>query len=137
MKAAFRRMRSGRQGVHMYFDLKPMNKTYQFKPALVLLAALFMCIALAASLFTSAEEQDFGGSELSVKVEKKAVKVSVRTPKIVAVQFYMFNHEGRLIKQYDINGPKKFTIDELENGVYTYDFFSKDQRLKTGNIEIK
>lgn len=139
MKAVFREERSGRQGARMYFDIKPMNKTNRLKPVVAMAVIMFTIIAVVPTIFSTAGEQDFGGTELSVKVDNinKAVKVSVRTPKINTVQFYMFNVEGKLVKQYEINGPKKFVIDRLENGIYMYDFFSSDQRLKTGKIELK
>jgi hypothetical protein len=49
----------------------------------------------------------------------------------------MFNVEGKLIKELNISGSKKINITQLEKGLYTYDFFSKDERLKSGKIELK
>ena len=123
----------------MYFDIEPMNKIYRLKPAITLACVMFSFIVLVPALFSKAADQDFGGTELSVKVDNinKAVKVTVRAPKIDIVQFYMFNIEGKLVKQYEVNGSKKFVINQLENGIYLYDFFSRDQRLKTGKIELK
>lgn len=114
-----------------------MTKTNRLKRVLVLALVMLSIIAVIPALFTHAGITDFGGTELSVKVENKTVKVSVRTPKINTVQFYIFNIDGKLVKQYEINGPKKFVINQLENGIYLYDFFSRDQRLKTGKIELK
>ena len=139
MKAVFRRERSGRQDVPIYFDIEPMNKTNRLKPGITLVLIILGIIVMIPALFSSAGIRDFGGTELSVKVdnENKAVKVSVRTPGIRTVQFYMFNIDGKLVKQYEINGSRKFVINQLENGIYLYDFFSSDQRLKTGKIELK
>lgn len=123
----------------MYFDNKPMKRINSLKPVFALALLTLICIVLLPSMFSTAGEQSFTGTELSVKVDNvnKAVKVSVRTPKINNIQFYMFTVEGKLVKQYDINGPKKFVIEQLENGIYLYDFFSRDERLKTGKIELK
>ena len=52
-------------------------------------------------------------------------------------QFYMFNIDGKLIKSYDINGSKKIIIQKLQKGIYLYEFFCKDARLKNGKIELK
>ena len=123
----------------MYFDFETMNKREGIKPLFALGLVMITIIGMMTVLITQAADQDFAGTELSVKVDKlnKAVKVSVRTGRINSIQFYMFNVEGKLVKQYDINGPKKFEITELENGIYLYDFFNRDQRLKTGKIELK
>ena len=77
---------------------------------------------------------------LLVKVEQEQndIAVSVKTSKNYnKVEFYMFNVEGKLIKELSINGTKKINITQLEKGTYTYDFFSKDERIKSGKIKLK
>ena len=94
---------------------------------------------LVTSLLSRASQQDNTSAELSVKVDhiNNSVKVSVRAERLSLSQFYMFNIDGKLIKRFDINGAKKFVIDQLEAGIYMYEFFNKDQRLKSGKIELK
>jgi hypothetical protein len=74
-----------------------------------------------------------------VKVEQESndIAVSVTTSENNKVEFYMFNVEGKLIRELNINGTQKINIPELQKGLYTYDFFSKDERIKSGKIELK
>ena len=74
-----------------------------------------------------------------VKVEQESndIAVSVKTTSDNKIQFFMFNVEGKLIKELNIKGSKKINITELEKGIYMYDFFSNDERLKSGKIELK
>ena len=77
--------------------------------------------------------------ETSLKITQEdhnllvTVKMSGNTP----VQLYMFTLDGQLLKEYDINGSKKFIIQKLQKGIYLYEFFSNDEHLKTGKIELK
>lgn len=52
-------------------------------------------------------------------------------------QFYIFNMESELVKQYDISGSKLIVISSLKKGIYLYEFFSNDAHLKNGKIELK
>lgn len=76
---------------------------------------------------------------IMVKVEQESndIAVSVTTAENNKVEFYMFNVEGKLIKELTINGTKKINIPQLEKGIYIYDFFSKDERVKSGRIQLK
>lgn len=52
-------------------------------------------------------------------------------------QFYIFNMDSELVKQYEISGSKLIVIPRLKKGIYLYEFFSNDARLKNGRIELK
>jgi hypothetical protein len=69
--------------------------------------------------------------------ENSGLTVSVKTSKNINVHFYMFTVEGRLVKELNIYGSKKISITPLEKGIYIYDFFSNDERLKNGKIELR
>ena len=49
----------------------------------------------------------------------------------------MFNIDGDLVKEYNINGSQKILIAQMPKGIYLYEFFSNDNRLKSGKIELK
>ncbi len=91
-----------------------------------------------AFIFRS-EEKIFSNSEVTVNVtpEYGGLTVSVKTSKNINVHFYVFTVEGRLIKELTIYGSKKLSITQLEKGIYIYDFFSNDKRIKNGKIELR
>lgn len=104
---------------------------------------LFNVLILAASLIISSgffiETKSVWDIPVSVSIEQQNnyVNILVNAPKNTRVQFYMFNTDGRLVKQLDITGTKKFTIDQLSKGYYLYELFNKDERIKRGDIQIK
>ena len=96
------------------------------------------CLFLTA--FTSrSDKKTFVNADTIVNVmqENSGLTVSVKTSKNINVHFYMFTVEGRLVKELNIYGSKKISISPLEKGIYIYDFFSNDERLKNGKIELR
>ena len=85
------------------------------------------------------EEKIFSNPDVIVNVvqEYGGLTVSVKSSKNINVHFYMFTVDGRLIKELNIYGSKKISIPQLEKGIYIYDFFSNDKRLKNGKIEVR
>ena len=84
-------------------------------------------------------EKIFSNPDVIVNVvqEYGGLTVSVKSSKNINVHFYMFTVDGRLIKELNIYGSKKISIPQLEKGIYIYDFFSNDRRLKNGKIEVR
>ena len=99
---------------------------------------LFICIFIISG-FLIKPENKFSHKTMILKVEQESndIAVSVKADINNKIQFYMFNVEGKMIKEITINGSKKINISHLEKGTYTYDFFSNDERLKNGKIELK
>ncbi len=73
---------------------------------------------------------------LRVQMDNDDVIVSVKAGN-KNVDFYMFTVNGSLVKQRNIQGSERFSIENLSKGTYLYELFSKDQRLKSGKIELK
>lgn len=110
-----------------------INFTKGFSPGLLFLG----CLLIFSSFFDpkSATNTDL---DLRVAQQDNDILVSVKSGKTNnKTQFYMFNMDGDLVKEYDISGSKKIIIKELQKGIYTYEFFSNDQRLKNGKIDLK
>lgn len=102
-------------------------------------APLFIgCLFILSSFF---EPTKLAGTnaEVNLKIAQKDnnILVSVQTIRNSKTQFYMFTIDGELIKEFDINGSKKIIISKLKKGIYLYEFFSNDERLKNGKIELK
>lgn len=74
---------------------------------------------------------------VNIVQENNDLTVSVKTSTNTNIKFYMFSVEGRLIKQLNIYGSNRISITQLEKGIYIYDFFSNDKRLKNGKIELR
>lgn len=98
---------------------------------------VIVCFIFLTSFTTTRSINHYSETLVSVVQENDAVTVSVKTTKNILVRFYMFTVEGRLIKELSITGTKKISITQLEKGVYIYDFFSNDERLKNGKIELR
>ena len=100
---------------------------------------LFCFLFFTTSFITKSDKKIFFNAETTVNVvqENSGLTVSVQTSKNINIRFYMFTVEGLLIKELNIYGPKKISITPLEKGIYIYDFFSNDKRLKNGKIELR
>ena len=111
------------------------NKIKYYLSGCIVLCAL--CLLSMGFRYNS--ENKFFNTDVIVKVipENGGLTVSVATEKNTTVHFYIFSVEGRLIKELNIYGSKRISITPLEKGIYIYDFFSKDERIKSGKIELK
>jgi hypothetical protein len=109
------------------------------KPIIDIKYFLAQSVVLFACFFLSTGFIKNGGGDTMVSIvqENNDLAVSVKTGKNINIRFYMFTVEGRLIKELSIYGSKKISITQLEKGIYIYDFFSNDKRLKNGKIELR
>ena len=98
----------------------------------------FACIFLLTGFTIKSEENTSNAATVvSIVQENNNLTVSVKTSKNTNIKFYMFSVEGRLIKKLNIYGSERISITQLEKGIYIYDFFSDDKRLKNGKIELR
>jgi hypothetical protein len=99
---------------------------------------LVLSVFILTSFITTSKTNIYTNTVVvRVVQESNDIAVSVKTSADNKIEFFMFNVEGKLISKLSINGTKKINITQLEKGFYTYDFFSKDEKLKTGKIELK
>ena len=111
-----------------------INIKYYLMRSVVLLT----CVFVLASF--SNKTKQFVNAETTVSIfqENDGFTVSVKTAKNnTNIRFYMFTVDGRLVKELNIYGSKRINISPLEKGIYIYDFFSNDERLKNGKIELR
>lgn len=115
-----------------------MNKKMDLKNYFYKYFILCVCIFIASGFLINPENK-FLHKTIVLKVEQESndIAVSVKADINNKIQFYMFNVEGKMIKELTINGSKKINIMHLEKGIYIYDFFANDERLKNGKIELK
>jgi hypothetical protein len=101
---------------------------------------LFSTVIFLVLSFVVKPVEDYdviAATAVKIEQENDALAVSITASKNSNTRFYMFTVEGRLIKELSIYGSKKINITQLEKGIYIYDFFSNDERLKNGKIELK
>lgn len=116
------------------FSTMLLNKRIQLYFIPLLLAAfLFM-----PEGFVHAGKNKLTGNDVNVSIvqENDGFAVTVKTTKNINVHFYIFTVDGRLVKELTIYGSKRVNISQLEKGIYIYDFFTNDERIKNGKIEL-
>jgi len=52
-------------------------------------------------------------------------------------QFYLFDMDGKLIKQTQIRNRETTLISKIEKGTYLFEVFSDDERIQNGNLTVK
>lgn len=52
-------------------------------------------------------------------------------------QLYLFDMEGRLVKQSEIRNKQTALIKNIEKGNYFFDVFSDDERIENGQIIVR
>ena len=99
-----------------------------------------VCLLLTTGFIIKSDKNEFLNAETTVSIfqENGGFTVSVKTAKNnTNIRFYMFTVDGRLVKELNIYGSKRISITPLEKGIYIYDFFTNDERLKNGKIELR
>ena len=116
-----------------------MRTTTDIKFYLLRSTIFLACFFLSTGFAIRSEENKFSKADTLVNIvqENNDLTVSVKTSNNTNIKFYMFSVEGRLIKQLNIYGSNRISITQLEKGIYIYDFFSNDKRLKNGKIELR
>jgi len=113
-------------------------KLNNIKYYLVRSTLLVVCIFLLAGFTIKKNSFLNADTTVSIAQENDGFTVSVKTTKNnTNIHFYMFTVDGRLVKELNIYGSKRISITPLEKGIYIYDFFSNDERLKNGKIELR
>ena len=52
-------------------------------------------------------------------------------------QFYLFDMDGKLVKQTQIRNRETTLISKIEKGTYLFEVFSDDERIENGNLTVK
>lgn len=68
---------------------------------------------------------------------QKVVFFSVKGEEGRAYQLFIFDLEGRLIKQTEIRDKQTTVIREMNRGVYLFDVFSDDVRIGNGDMTVR
>lgn len=68
---------------------------------------------------------------------QKVVFFSVRGSEGKVYQLYMFDIEGRLVKQSETRNKQTSVIKGIDKGIYLFEVFSDDMRIGNGRIAVK
>ena len=54
-----------------------------------------------------------------------------------AYQLYMFDVEGKLVKQVNIKNKQTTVLENIEKGDYLFEVFSDDERIENGQVIVR
>lgn len=69
--------------------------------------------------------------------DRQVLFFGVRGEKGKAYQLFLFDMEGRLVKQSEIRNKQTALIKNIEKGNYLFDVFSDDERIENGQIIVR
>ena len=70
-------------------------------------------------------------------VNQKVVFFSVRGEEGKVYQLYVFDMEGRLVKQAETRNKQTTVLKGIKKGAYVFEVFSDDKRIGNGQIAIR
>lgn len=70
-------------------------------------------------------------------VNHKVVFFSVRGEDGKVYQLYMFDVDGRMVRQAETRNKQTTVIKGIDKGVYLFEVFSNDTRIGNGQIAVK
>ena len=62
---------------------------------------------------------------------------SVRGNEAKIYQLFLFDIEGKLVKQVNIRNKQTTVLDNIEKGNYLFEVFSDDERIENGQVIIR
>lgn len=54
-----------------------------------------------------------------------------------AYQLFIFDIEGKLVKQVNIKNKQTTVLEEIEKGDYSFEVFSDDERIESGQVFVR
>lgn len=116
-----------------------MKLAVDIKYYLMKTAVMAGCFIISTGFVFRSGGNKFLNNDVTVSIvqENDGFTVTVKTTKNINVHFYLFTVDGRLVKELNILGSKRISISQLEKSIYIYDFFSNDERIKNGKIELR
>ena len=70
-------------------------------------------------------------------VQKNELKISVKSATQAIMQLFLFTPDGILIKEVAVSAHMVATVGGLKKGLYLYECFDNDERMKSGSLIIK
>ena len=54
-----------------------------------------------------------------------------------AYQLFIFDVEGKLVRQVNIKNKQTTVLEQIEKGDYIFEVFSDDERIETGQVHVR
>ncbi len=111
-------------------------------PKMALLVACFMLVIvynkskaadIPANLFTN----NRATINFKTDSEKNELMISLKSGRSAIMQLFIFSPDGILIKEVAVSAHKITTIKNLQKGLYLYECFDNNERMKSGSLVIK
>jgi hypothetical protein len=68
---------------------------------------------------------------------RKGIFFNVSGVKGKVYQFFLFDLNGKLVKQTNIRSRQTAMLNKIEKGTYLFEVFSDDERIETGKVDVK
>jgi hypothetical protein len=68
---------------------------------------------------------------------QKVIFFSVKGEEGRAYQLFIFDLEGRLVKQTEIRNKQTTVIKDMDKGIYLFDVFSDDMKIGNGQMTVR
>ncbi len=69
--------------------------------------------------------------------DQKVVFFSVRGTEGRVYQLYVFDMEGKLVRQVETRNKETIVLKEIDKGVYQFEVMSDDERIGNGRIAVR
>lgn len=69
--------------------------------------------------------------------DQKVVFFSVRGTEGRVYQLYVFNMDGKLVRQVETRNRETIVLKEIDKGVYQFEVMSDDERIGNGQIAVR
>ena len=70
-------------------------------------------------------------------IEKNELKIKIKSRTGTAMKLFIFTPDGILINGVAVAANEITIVKSLEKGLYLYECFDKDERMKSGRLLIK
>lgn len=117
------------------------NNVKVFILKMVLLLGLIMLVLFSQSRAEASRPVELNGSRVAVKFKNDVINdqltISVKGGNTQVMNLFIFTADGILVNQVVVSSRKLTTTRGLKKGLYLYECFNEDQRMKSGSLLIK
>jgi hypothetical protein len=122
--------------------MKTNPQTNPLLVKIILVAACFMLAVLcnkskAAGLPAFSHNSNRVTVNFKHDIEKNELTIRVKSGTEAILQLFIFTPDGILVKEVAVSVHKIATIKGLQKGLYLYECFDNDERMKSGSLIIK
>ena len=117
------------------------NNLKVFLLKMVLLFGLLMLVLFSQSRAEAPRPVELNGSRVAVKFKNDVINdkltISVKGGNTQVMNLFIFTADGVLVNQVAVSSSKLTITRGLKKGLYLYECFNEDQRMKSGSLLIK